>query len=159
MQRRASRIIIHAVMDKPHRVIRSNVGNPFRTIMKLDERYDSKSTATPVSRVTELMSLRYTSPRRNIWPHIEEMVALLEEPDSMNMKMPDELEISFLISSVYVAEMAPVKAAITTRADRRATWESVTARIIEEHMLLKSKNGSNERLTVAGVAKQQCSIC
>ena len=138
MQRKAINIIIHAVMDEPLHMIRFDVGNPFRMVMKLDERYESKSTATRISRMSELISLRHTSLRRNLESHIDEMAALLEQLESMNTKMPHELAIAFLISSIDVTERAPVTEEIKTLAGRNATWESVTARTIEEHMILKS---------------------
>lgn len=56
-QKKASNIIVLALSDKPLRVIRSNIGNPNKMLQRLDERYDSKSTASRVAKMSELCSI------------------------------------------------------------------------------------------------------
>lgn len=155
-QKKASNLIIHSLADKPLRVVRSEIGNPFNMMKKLDERYDSKSTATRISKMTELVSLRYSSMKMDIGTHIDQMAGILEQLDSMNTPISSELCIALLIASISVPELAPVTAAVKTLADDVATWDTVTARLIEEHQSIKMKNTKTER---AAPVLKKCEIC
>lgn len=55
----ASNIIISVLGDHALRVVLSDVGDPRKMMDRLDARYDSKSTAKKISKICELVSLRY----------------------------------------------------------------------------------------------------
>lgn len=156
-QKKASNIIVHALEDNPLRVVRSVIGNPFLMLQKLDDRYDSKSSASRISKMTELISMRYVNLKKDIGTHIDQMAAVLEQLESMETKLPDELAIALLVSSIDVPELSPVTAAIKTLSDDKAKWEDVTARLIEEQQSIRMKTPKHERLN-AGL-EDQCHIC
>lgn len=56
-KKKARNLIIHALTEKPLRVVRSKIGEPFEIIHKLDEREDSKSTASRIIKMTDFVSL------------------------------------------------------------------------------------------------------
>ena len=155
-QKKASNIIVAALSDKALRVVRANIGNPHLMLTKLDERYDSKSTAARIAKMTELISMRYDNLKRSMGVHIDQMAGLLEQLHSMNTPIPDELSIALLISSLHVEELAPISAAVKTLSDADVTWEKVTARLLEEHQALKDRIKIQERATTL---RKSCELC
>lgn len=87
----------------------------------LDSRYDSKSTASKITKMSELVSVRFPSSKADIAKHIDGMAALLEQLRCMEAKMDDSLEVGILIASIDVPDLKPVVAAIKTLADSVAT--------------------------------------
>lgn len=69
--KKASNVIVTALSDRALRVVRADIGRPFAMLEKLDERYDSKSTAARIAKMSELLYLRYTSMCRSMGNHIE----------------------------------------------------------------------------------------
>lgn len=59
--RLVSTITIAMLNDQALRVVREVVGKPAVTLAKLYERYDSKSTATLVYKISELVAILYKS--------------------------------------------------------------------------------------------------
>lgn len=57
----ASITIISALDDHAVRVVRSVADNPGKMMAKLDERYDSKSTAKLISTIVELFSVKFSN--------------------------------------------------------------------------------------------------
>jgi len=155
-QRKASHIIIHALTDKPLRVIRSEVGNPFQMLAKLDERYDSKTTASRISKMTELVSLRYMSVNKDMSTHVDKMAGILEQLAAMDTRIQDELAVALLVASIEAPELEAVTAAIKTLSDDTATWDDVTQRLIEEQRGLHHRN-RYEKANV--VETKKCEIC
>ena len=82
-KKQASGIIVKALGDHALRVVRTVKGKPVEMLEKLDGRYDSKTTASKISKMVELVSLRYTSPRFDITKHIEKMAAIVEQLAAM----------------------------------------------------------------------------
>lgn len=74
----------------------------------------------------------------------------------MQTPIPKELSIALLISSIDVVEFAPVTAAVKTLSDKDATWDNVSARLLEEYQTLKSRNEGKER---SHVVRKQCALC
>ena len=67
----ASNIIISALGDHALRVVRTVIDDPYQMMKKLDARYDSKSTATRISKIVELMSTKFTSVDDDIGKNID----------------------------------------------------------------------------------------
>lgn len=155
-QKKASNIIVAALSDRALRVVRSNIGSPYLMINKLDERYDSKSAAARIAKMTELISMRYDSMKKGMGTYIDQMAGILEQLESMQTPIPTELSTALLISSIHVPELAPVAAAVKTLSDDDVTWEKVTARLMEEHQTLKGRNKIQER---ALPAHKHCELC
>ena len=153
--RKASGIIVAALSNEPLRIVRSEIRKPYSMIKKLNERYDSKSAASCISKMTELISLRYDSLSKDIGGHIDKMAGIVEQLADMDTSIPDELAIALLIASINVFEMAPIAAAIKTMPDDSADWGSVTTRLIEEQHSIRIKM-KPER---TAKATRRCEIC
>lgn len=154
-QKKACGIIVSALSNEALRVVRSDIGNPCVMLRKLGERYDSKTAASRIAKMTELISLRYTSSKQDMGKHIDKMRGILEKLDAMNTNIPHELSIAILIASVDAIELVPTTAALKTLSDENATWDTVSARLIEEQQSLKSKY---RRLEKVQTAKPYCHL-
>lgn len=77
-KQQASNIIGNALRDPALRILRSFIGNPKDTLIKLDVRYDSKSTVFKISRMSEVVSDRYASLRKNVSKHIDRLLRIIE---------------------------------------------------------------------------------
>lgn len=150
----ASNIIVSALGDHALRVVRSVIGEPHKMFQKLDMRYDSKSTATRISKMAELVSLKYGNLRDDISKHIDRMAGLLEQLRSMNTVLDDALAIGILVASIEVSELSAVTAAIKTLAEKDLVWEDVSSRLIEECKSIKTSHKDR-----ASAASSVCGLC
>lgn len=151
----ASNIIVSALGDHALRVVRSVIGLPHVMLQKLDARYDSKSTATRISKMAELVCVKFTNAREDISKHVDRLAGLLEQLRSMNTPLPDSLAIGILVASIEVSELTPVTAAIKTLADKDLNWEEVSSRLIEECKALRTSSGKDR----AAAASCVCALC
>ena len=114
---KVSGILVVASGDSALRVVRSVKGNPIEMLEKLDDRYDSKTTASKISKMVELVSLRYSSLRSDITKHVDRMASINEQLAAMKTIMDESLKVGILIASIETDEVRPVVAAIKTLAD------------------------------------------
>ena len=89
----ASNIIVRALSDHALRVVRSVIYDPAAMMAKLDDRYDSKTTASKITKMVELVSVRYM-PR-----HVDKIAALVEQLRSIGTTFDDPLVIGITIAS------------------------------------------------------------
>lgn len=151
----ASNIIVSALGDHALRVVRTVIGNPKEMMEKLDARYDSKTIASRISKMSELVSIRYNSIREDMDKHIDKLAGIIEQLRSMGSTFDDALAIGILVASITVSELMPATAAIKTLADKDIKWEEVSSRLIEEVKNIKSSN----RTPRANSANSTCAIC
>ena len=145
----ASGLIVTALNDAALRVVRSVIGEPVKMFQKLDARYDSKTTSSKISRMVELVSLKYRSVRSDISKHIDKMAALLEKLQAMKASVEDTLAVGILLASIEVEEMGPVVAAIKTLSEDKVTWDAVAERLIEEARAIRTSNGAQAKVANA----------
>lgn len=74
----ASNIIVSTLGDHALRVVRAVIGSPKAMMKKLDDRFDSKTIASRISKMSELVSIRYTTLRDDIDKHIDKLAGLME---------------------------------------------------------------------------------
>ncbi|CAN8070845.1 unnamed protein product [Agarophyton chilense] len=86
-------------------------------IKKLGERYDSRTEASRIVKMVELISLRYSSVKIYIGKHIDRMREILEKPEARNTIIPPELETAILIASLDASELIPITGAFGTLPD------------------------------------------
>lgn len=143
------------------RVVLPEVGHPYQMLKRLDERYDSWSTSTKIAKMTEFISLRYPSMRRDISFHIDQMSELIDRMRSKGTQLPEEPTVSLLMASVEAPELSSVTAAIKTLADEKLEWEAVANRLLEKEREFKSKHVKFERASAASssVGVSHCEIC
>ena len=156
-QRKSSGIMVSALSNKALRIVRGTVNNPFLMLKKLRERYDSKTPASRIAKMTELMGLRYESIRKDLGAHVDRMDGIFEKLDDMQTSIPGELRIAILIASIDASELIPMTAALKTLSDDEANWEDVSARLIDEQKTLKSKMKENHERATA--VKEECPLC
>jgi len=54
--------------------------------------------------MTDFLSLWYSSLRKDMGTHVEQMAALLEQLEVMERRIPNELKVALLVSSMEVPE-------------------------------------------------------
>lgn len=158
MKLHASNIIVSTLNDQALRVVRSEIGQPLDMLTKLDIRYDSKSTATRIFKMSELVSMRYVSLRSDMSTHVYKMAGLIEQLLAMGTSFDDALAVGILVASIDVTELSPVTASIETLSNDKITWEAVSTRLIEEVHTLTLATGSAARSNAANIEKLQCHI-
>lgn len=129
---KASAIIVAALGDKALRVVRHVIEDPAQMMTKLDERYNSKTLAAKISKMSELVSVHYTDRSKDISTHIDRLDGLVSQIKGMQIPLDDTMAIGILIASIKVTRLAPVVAAIKTIPDKDITWDAVAARLIED---------------------------
>lgn len=135
--------------------MRTVIGNPKQMVSKLDSRYDSKTVPSRISKMSEVVSVRYSTVNDDIEKHIYKMAGLIEQLRSMGSTFDDALPIGILVASITAPDLMPATAAFKTITESYATWELVSSWLIEEVKNLKS-NGHNHQANVANTA---CGIC
>lgn len=113
----ASNIIVSALGDHALRVARSVIGKPKEMMQKLNDRYDSKSIANRICKMSELVSIHYTAPRDDIDKQIDKLAGIIEQLRSMGSTFDDALAIGSLVASISVPDLMPATAAIKTLAE------------------------------------------
>lgn len=96
------------------RVVRTVIGNPKQMMSKLDVRYDSKTISSRISKMSELVSVRYSTVKDDIDKHIDKMAGIIEPLRSMGSTFEDALAIEILVASITATERMPTTAAIKT---------------------------------------------
>lgn len=90
-------------------------------LVKLDERYDSKATASRIWKMSELVSLRYVSLKENIGIHIDKIEALIEQLKNIRTTIEDVLAVGIHVASIDVQQFLQVTAAIKTLSEDKVT--------------------------------------
>lgn len=131
---------------------------------KLDQGYDSKSTASKIAKMSELVSIRYTNLGEDLSHHIDRMAGLLDQLKSLGNYLDDALSIRILVDSIEVSELQAVTAAIKTQAETDIKWEEVTGRLLEERLGLLGEDARRDRANPASASAHDhsengCAIC
>ena len=155
---KVSGIIVAALGDSALRLVKSVRGKPTEMLEKLDARFDSKTTASKITKMVDLVSIRYTNPRSDITKHIDRMGSIVEQLQAMQASMDESLKVGILIASIEVPEMRAVVAAIKTLADQDVKWDTVAERLIEEWRGLKKTIRTGESSATAK-GKRECDFC
>ena len=87
--------MVAALPNKSLRTVRSDVGNPYSMMLKPEERFDSKSAVSRISKKSELDALRYTDVRRDIRAYMDKMADVIEQLESINTPIPSARYCSF----------------------------------------------------------------
>lgn len=130
-------IIVSALGDHSILVLRTLIGRPTEMLEKVDTRFDSKPTACKISKMVELVSLRYAILKQDMTKHIYKVASIVELLKSMQDSMDESLSGGTPIASIYVVWIHPVVAAINTFADSDINWDSLLEHLIEEKRGLK----------------------
>ena len=111
-----SGIIVSALSDSTLRVVRSVICDPAEIMKKSDGRFESRSTASNISKLTEFVSARFVNIKSDITKHIDRMAYILEQLKAMDVQIDNSMQVCVLLASVYVLELGPVTAVIKTLA-------------------------------------------
>ena len=157
LRKRAVAIIVTALGDKALRVVRTVSKDPSKMIDKLNERYNSKTTAAKISKMAELVSLHYKDRNEDISSHIDKMAGLIETIKGMNLPIDDTMAIGILVASIKVNKLAPVVAAIKTIPEADMKWDTVSARLIEDWKDLPKTIKTEEETSFT--VRVMCNFC
>lgn len=134
-------LIVTSLSDQGLRVVRSVTGTPTAMLHRVYSRYDSRSTASKISNMSDMINTRYSSHQDYISAHCDNMAGLIEQIRSMGTAFYDSLAIGILVYSIEVAELFPVIASINTLSDDKHNWEDVTKLLIEDtNSIVSNKN-------------------
>ena len=153
-RKKAKAIIVTSLGNTALRVVQGVSDNPALMLAKLDERFNSKSTAAQISKMAELVSMHYTERKDDISTHIDRMAALIEKLKGMGLAMSDTMAIGILVASINVSKLSPVVAAIKTVPSADMKWDTVATRLIEDWKDLPVKK---EEATFS--ARIKCDFC
>lgn len=121
---------------------------------KRNARYESKCVGGHIYKISELVSIRYTTHRDDIHKHINKLAGLIKLHRSMGSTVDDALAIGILVASITVPYLMPATAAIKTLTESVMKWEEVSSHLIEQFKNLRS----NSR-PIAHSASGACHIC
>ena len=164
-QCKASSLIVSALSDQALRVVRSVIGFPFRMMEKLDARYNSRTTASKISKMGLLFSMKLERTSGSLEEHVDRMADIIDQLRSMNTTVEESLAVGVLLSSIVAPELQNVTAAIRTLADDNLTWEVATERLLDEHRTLLRNDSDDENATYGtrraytARAVPRCEIC
>lgn len=109
---KALNLIVSSVTNRVLRIALPDIGSPHHILKKLDELYDSKSAVTKISKITELLSMKYSSIKKYISLHIDKNSSLIDQLKSVGTDLPNELAASFPIAYIEASKLNAVTAAI-----------------------------------------------
>lgn len=159
----ASNIIVATLSDQAVSIVRTVIGKPNEMMNKLNERYDSKSTASKIAKMSELVSMRYMTLKDDLSGHFDRMAGLLEQLKAMENSLDDSLYIGILVASIEVSHLLPVTAAIKTLVEKDVKLKEVTGRLLEERTILLTDDGRRDRASPAHAGphgtSNDCAIC
>ena len=95
----ASNIIVSSLGDHALRVVRTVIGKRKSIMEKLDNRFDSKTISSRISKMSELVSIRYTTVKDDISKHIDRLAGIIEQLRAMGTTFEDALAIGILVAS------------------------------------------------------------
>jgi gag-polypeptide of LTR copia-type len=109
--------------------------------------------------MAELQALRYKS--GDMSDYVDRYAASLDRLESMDSKVPPELEIIMFMHSMNRKYEATI-AALRTLGDEELTWEDVTTRLLEEYNTNTHKGSTstgNNATALATLKSSSTTIC
>lgn len=88
-------------------------------ITKLYELFIAKTTDSKISKISQLISMRYTSTSHNITSNIYKLGMIIDQLKTMETPLDNFLSIVILIASIYVPELRAVTPSFKTLADEK----------------------------------------
>lgn len=133
----ASNLILRSLTKRVLRIVLPCFGNPFKTVGELDERYNSRSTATKITTMSDLVLTNFTSVNEDIGLYIDKIARRIDDLANVETFLPKEVRIMLFLPSIEAPELQAVIAAIKTLADDKADWEVVLSYLLEEYRDIK----------------------
>ena len=139
-KRKAKAIIVTSLGDKPLRVVQS-AKTPSEMIKKLTDRYAASTTANRIAILTTLMNTRHDI-AKDIGEYLSEMESHFNRLTAMDSPVDEGMQVAILLVSVSGTEgLGGTVSAIKTMDPYKATWDYVSARLIEEMRSQKLVDG------------------
>lgn len=102
---KASITLVAVLSDQALCVVRTVFSSPKAMTEKLDERYESKSTASKICKMSESVSIRYNNLRDDLRHHIDRIASLLDRLKCMENELKNSLAIGILVVSIEVPQL------------------------------------------------------
>lgn len=130
---KARSIIINALGDRPLKAVQKHSANPLQMWEKLTERYAGQTTSNKLMTLNETFS-KILHPGDSIQDHIGDLEVCFTKLANAGQQFNELLQVSILLNSIRdCVEYEPTVAAIRTMDEDKATWDIVTARLIDEY--------------------------
>lgn len=146
---RAKALIILGLGDRPLKAVQKHADDPATLWAKLALRYASKTTSTKLMLLNEVFNHRYTAGTALV-DHIADMELSFTKLSAAGQDLDELLQVSALLSSLSgIPDYEPTIAAIRTMDEAKATWETVTSRLIDESHERNQASSAEARLAVS----------
>lgn len=99
---------------------------------KIDNHYDSKSSASRIAQMSELVSTWYNSLNENISAHVDQLDGLVKQLKGIDTTLEEDLAMGMLVTSIHMAELLQVTQSIKTLSKCHINWEDIDKLLIEE---------------------------
>lgn len=165
---RARMLLVQSRGDKPLRTVIGEKKNLYRMYEKLVERYATKTAATRIQLQTELHQMRYSSVK-TMSEYIDEMEAIFNRLAAMESAVVETMQMAIFLSSFGNPDASPyggVISALQTMVDENLTWETATARILQEYSSRHAhfntrthKEPKNDARALKSMSRVKCYNC
>lgn len=91
--REASKIIVNDLSDHALHDVRSAIRDPAAMMVALYERYDSETTNSDITKMVELVSVRYNSLKESMRSHADKNSVLVEQLRAVGIKLDNPMAI------------------------------------------------------------------
>ena len=128
-------LLVQSLGDKPLRTIIGEKKNPFVMYEKLQKRYTSQNAATHFQLQTELHQKVY-SVEVTMSEYIDGLESIFNRLEAMDSGVSDSMQVAILLASfgsTYESPYGAVVTALQTMSDDELTWETATARLLQEY--------------------------
>lgn len=125
-ERQANNIVVAALGDRDLHVARTVSDRPSEMLKKLDAGYRSRSAATKIGVLLELVSVEFIITDKSRSAHTDRLAGLLENLKGTDSDPMDSSAVVGLAASVQTSELMPTNAATDTLTEAVVEWEDVS---------------------------------
>lgn len=148
----ARAILIQGLGDRPLRLCLSERNNPHRMWNRLKERYAVSNTATKVQLQGKLSRMTYQG--QSMPDFIDSYEEIFNCLAAMNSAIPDDLQIAMLLASFGDKNQSAYGHVVASlqSIQESVSWETATARLLQEYDEIISRSGSSTKSSSEGQA-------
>lgn len=135
-QRMAKSIIVMTPSDAPLQIAHIVKGDPVKMLVKLQDCYDSRTAASKITRMTDIITNLYTSLNLEIGKHTDQVVSGIEYFNGMNISLHESFAVALLAIFIDVTALRPALTEIKTLAEEDLKWKTVAEILTDETLTL-----------------------
>ena len=138
-------MLVNALGDRPLRAVQKSKNNPAEMWKRLHDRYATKSSASRIQLQTELHAKKLR-PQEELTDFIDGFESLFTLLASMDHAIEEDMQVAMLLASLSSEkDYEHVVAALKTLPQEKLTWDTVSARLIDESKQRRHKRSGSMR--------------